>query len=149
MTYRYVHDAIPLTVGRLRLLLAGLDDATPIEVVVPTGSSPECGVGDEPPLILTGGSGDWTVLEDSTPRPVRTSGWTTDATSATTAADCRAGPYTRSRVEGRPMALPTLTAAQRTETLSEHAAVRLLGLAFEVDPTAGRFPRSLRSAATP
>jgi hypothetical protein len=71
VTYRYEHQADALTVGQLRLLLAGLEDATPIEVIVPSGPSTECGVGDAPPLILTGGSGDWTVMED-TGRPVLT-----------------------------------------------------------------------------
>ncbi|MFI7096756.1 DUF6225 family protein [Streptomyces lydicus] len=69
MVYRYEHTPPePLTVGGLLLLLAGLDDSTPIEVVVPTGPSTECGIGDEPPLILTGGSGDWTV-DTETGRP--------------------------------------------------------------------------------
>ncbi|MDL4776783.1 hypothetical protein [Actinomadura xylanilytica] len=36
---------------------------------MPTGPSAEGGIGDEPPLILTGGSGDWTVLGE-TGRPV-------------------------------------------------------------------------------
>ncbi|MEV7425970.1 hypothetical protein [Streptomyces sp. NPDC091212] len=40
------------------LLLAGLDDSTPIEVVVPAGPSAECGISNEPPLILTGDSGN-------------------------------------------------------------------------------------------
>ncbi|MFI1202806.1 hypothetical protein ACH4VR_25770 [Streptomyces sp. NPDC020883] len=65
MVYRYQHKAVPITVGQLRLLLSGLEDTTMIEVVVPTGPSTECGIGDEPPLILTGGSGDWTVEEES------------------------------------------------------------------------------------
>lgn len=35
---------------------------------MPTGPSTECGVGDGPPLILTGASGDWTVtLETGRP----------------------------------------------------------------------------------
>ncbi|MFD4050175.1 hypothetical protein ACFWSF_32275 [Streptomyces sp. NPDC058611] len=72
MVYRYEHTpSEPLTVGGLLLLLAGLDDSTQIELVVPTGPSTECGIGDEPPLILTGGSGDWTVVEE-TGRPVLT-----------------------------------------------------------------------------
>ncbi|WP_369354862.1 hypothetical protein [Streptomyces sp. cg2] len=71
MVYRYQHKAVPITVGQLRLLLSGLEDTTMIEVVVPTGPSTECGIGDEPPLILTGGSGDWTVEEESG-RPVLT-----------------------------------------------------------------------------
>ncbi len=66
MVYRYEHmPPEPLTVGGLLLLLAGLEDSTPIEVVVPAGPSTECGIGDEPPLILTGGSGDWTVDSDT------------------------------------------------------------------------------------
>ncbi|MDA8319162.1 MAG: hypothetical protein M0030_05045 [Actinomycetota bacterium] len=40
-------------------------------MVVPTGPSTECGIGDGPPLILTGGSGDWIVVEE-TGRPVFT-----------------------------------------------------------------------------
>ncbi|MFE7532206.1 DUF6225 family protein [Kitasatospora sp. NPDC057542] len=71
MVYRYEHTVEPLTVGGLRLLLAGLDDSTPIEVVVPTGPSTECGVRDEQPLVLTGGSGDWTV-DLATGRPILT-----------------------------------------------------------------------------
>lgn len=70
MTYRYEHAPTSLTVGQLRLLLAGLEDDTEIEVVVPTGPSTECGIGDEPPLILTGGSGDWAC--DGRGRPVLT-----------------------------------------------------------------------------
>lgn len=69
MVYRYEHTPPEsLTVGGLLLLLAGLDDSTPIEVVVPTGPSTECGIGDGPPLILTGGSGDWTA-DSETGRP--------------------------------------------------------------------------------
>lgn len=69
MVYRYEHaPPEPLTVGRLSLRVTGLDDSTPIEVVVPTGPSTECGIGDGPPLIPTGASGDWTVdLETGRP----------------------------------------------------------------------------------
>ncbi|GAA4932846.1 hypothetical protein GCM10023237_63760 [Streptomyces coeruleoprunus] len=38
---------------------------------MPTGPSAECGIDDEPPLILTGGSDDWTV-DSATDRPVLT-----------------------------------------------------------------------------
>ncbi|WP_189867111.1 hypothetical protein [Streptomyces poonensis] len=69
MVYRYEHAAHALTVGALRLLLAGLEDSTPIEVIVPVGPTTECGTGDGSPLILTGGSGDSTVVL-GTGRPV-------------------------------------------------------------------------------
>ncbi|MEV4975560.1 DUF6225 family protein [Streptomyces scopuliridis] len=71
MVYRYQHSAVPLTVGQLRLLLSGLEDSTAIEVIVPAGPSTECGVVDEPPLILTGGVEDWAV-EEGTKRLVLT-----------------------------------------------------------------------------
>lgn len=69
MVYRYEHAPTPLTVGQLRHLLADFTDDTPIEVVIPAGPSTECGPSDEPPLILTGGSGDWAV-DNATGRPV-------------------------------------------------------------------------------